>query len=222
MQEDLGDWYWKTSASGMTLRPAIENALSNYAEGRLLDAGAGNLLYKSVVEQYVDSYESLDIVDNDDLDYHQDIQDMDLGSNRFDTVFCRNVLEHVPKPQEAISEIKRVLKPGGIAIITVPHLAYLHNEPNDYHRFTEYALKNYCNRTGMGVVCVEPVGGLFSFLGYAIATLVLGLTYHLPVVSWPILLTNYLVQRVAVASDAITGNETYFPLNYLLIAEATD
>lgn len=218
MQDELGDWYWKTSASGMTLRPAIEDALERHAAGRLLDAGAGDLLYQPVVEPYVDSYESLDVIDNDALDYQQDLQDMDLDSGQFDTVFCRNVLEHVPRPSDSVAEIQRVLEPGGTTIITVPHLAYLHNEPYDYYRFTEHALREFCERADLEVVDIDPVGGLFSFLGYATATLGLGLTYHLPIISRVALLANYMVQRTVVTADRLTENESYFPLNYLLVA----
>lgn len=49
-----------------------------------------------------------------------DIQKMGAMSNAFDIVFCLHVLEHVRKDRDAIREILRVLKPGGVAYIMVP------------------------------------------------------------------------------------------------------
>jgi SAM-dependent methyltransferase len=37
----------------------------------------------------------------------------------FDLVYCRSVLQHVPQPQAAIREMRRVLRPGGIAYVSV-------------------------------------------------------------------------------------------------------
>ena len=58
----------------------------------------------------------------------------------FDAVFMMEVLEHVPEPQQALSEIRRVLKPGGRLILSVPFIFPLHEEPHDYYRYTKYGL----------------------------------------------------------------------------------
>jgi SAM-dependent methyltransferase len=49
-----------------------------------------------------------------------DIHQMPFGDNQFDVVLCNHVLEHVQDDMKALSEIKRVLKPGGWAILLVP------------------------------------------------------------------------------------------------------
>jgi SAM-dependent methyltransferase len=50
-----------------------------------------------------------------------DIQDMSrLGDATFDVVVCCHVLEHVPDDRKAMREIRRVLKPGGFAVLQVP------------------------------------------------------------------------------------------------------
>ena len=218
MQTELGDDYWRASAAELTLVPAIEAALAEHAEGRLLDAGAGNLLYRPILEDHCDAYESLDVSREAGIDHVQDVQNMELPSDRYDTVFCRHVLEHVPYPGRAMTELHRVLKPGGVAIVTVPHLAYLHNEPHDYYRFTEHGVRTLLGEAEFDEVTVEPVGGFCSFAGYSLATLVHGLTYHLPVVSTAAFAANAPLQRALVAADDLTGNERYFPFNYLAIA----
>jgi SAM-dependent methyltransferase len=49
-----------------------------------------------------------------------DIQNLGVAPESFDIVFCLHVLEHVRRDREAIREIRRVLKPGGVAYIMVP------------------------------------------------------------------------------------------------------
>jgi ubiquinone/menaquinone biosynthesis C-methylase UbiE len=49
-----------------------------------------------------------------------DAEDIPFKANQFEAVFCLEALEHVLKPQKAILEMKRVLKPGGYLIILVP------------------------------------------------------------------------------------------------------
>jgi len=49
-----------------------------------------------------------------------DITRLDLESASFDVILCSHVLEHVPEDRQAMSELFRVLKPGGWAMIQVP------------------------------------------------------------------------------------------------------
>jgi len=49
-----------------------------------------------------------------------DIHHIPFGENHFDVVLCNHVLEHVQDDIKAMSEIYRVLKPGGWAIMQVP------------------------------------------------------------------------------------------------------
>lgn len=49
-----------------------------------------------------------------------DLQDIPFPDATFDTAIAHNVLEHVPDDNKALTEIARVLKPGGRAILSVP------------------------------------------------------------------------------------------------------
>ena len=59
----------------------------------------------------------------------------------FDIVLCVNVMEHVYEFRRAFDNVHRALKPGGTALIGVPGYYPLHDEPHDYWRFTEHALR---------------------------------------------------------------------------------
>lgn len=54
-----------------------------------------------------------------------DVTDLPFEDGSFDRVILSEVLEHVPDDKKALSEVYRVLRPGGILVITVPN----HNYP---------------------------------------------------------------------------------------------
>lgn len=49
-----------------------------------------------------------------------DIHEIPFEADEFDIIFCNHVLEHVDDDMKALSEMRRVLKPGGWAILQVP------------------------------------------------------------------------------------------------------
>ena len=67
-------------------------------------------------------------------------------SNYFDTVIATEVLEHLYEPQRAIDEIYRVLKPGGICILSTRFIYPYHPGPKDYYRFTWDSLNSLFRR----------------------------------------------------------------------------
>lgn len=58
---------------------------------------------------------------------HGDVTRLPFAEATFDTVVCSEVLEHLPDDAAAARELYRVLKPGGSAIVTVPHADYPFN-----------------------------------------------------------------------------------------------
>ena len=74
-----------------------------------------------------------------------DMQDMPYADKSFDYVIADQVLEHVRKPWIAVEEVWRVLKPGGIAILTSCLLHPVHGIPHDYFRYTPAGLESLCD-----------------------------------------------------------------------------
>lgn len=73
-----------------------------------------------------------------------DIQELPVASDSLEVVISADVIEHIPNPNQAISEIKRVLKPGGMAIIVVPSLYKLdavHTEHVEEKRYSSHENK---------------------------------------------------------------------------------
>lgn len=50
-----------------------------------------------------------------------DVQELPYPDNSFDKVVCISTIEHVPDDRKAITEMMRVLKPGGLLLITTEY-----------------------------------------------------------------------------------------------------
>lgn len=61
-----------------------------------------------------------------------------IKENSFDAIFCTEVLEHVNNPFAAITEINRILSPGGYAFFSSPFNFRLHNPLPDNWRISEH------------------------------------------------------------------------------------
>ena len=94
--------------------------------------------YKDYFES-AESYTTSDI--EGDVDLILDATDMKfIGDGEYDCVFVSGVLEHIPDFMKAVSEMKRVLRKGGLIVIGVPFNQSLHST-DDYWRFSPYALE---------------------------------------------------------------------------------
>jgi SAM-dependent methyltransferase len=66
--------------------------------------------------------------------------DLPLRTAAFDAVMASDVLEHIEDHRRAVSEIARVLRPGGLAVITVPAHQWLFSRHDvALHHFRRYS-----------------------------------------------------------------------------------
>lgn len=78
------------------------------------------------------NYTTLDI-ESPLADIKADIRNLPLDDNSFDVIFCNHVLEHIPEDLKAMSELYRVMKPGGWGVFQVP---MKYNLAETYEDFT--------------------------------------------------------------------------------------
>ncbi len=198
----------------------FEGYLPRYLNGLTLDVGSGECPYRALAQRYASR---LVLMDHNAqpirIDLRGDIHYIPLLSSAVDSILCFQVLEHVANPFEGIAEISRVLKPGGILLLSVPHLSRLHELPHDYFRYTEYGLRELAKSGGFDVLELEPVGGLVSFLGHQ-----LSLAYL--TVFWPLrflrpltlFINKNLFTRFLTFVDKYLGFKSLFPQGYALVA----
>lgn len=132
------------SVSRISLGLELRRQFKRLKPGIVLDVGSSHSPYKKYIPHT--KYVRLDINEETKPDVCCDLHKIEWQSDYFDTVIATEVLEHLYEPPRAIDEIYRILKPGGICILSTRFIYPYHGvkEP-DYYRFTWDSL-NYLFR----------------------------------------------------------------------------
>jgi len=137
-------------------------------EDIVLDIGSGHPFQKGMAE-YKDLFEASRYYSLDyDFTYQPhavgDIHNLPFKDNSVGAIICKAVLEHVPEPQKAVSEMHRVLRQDGKIFVYAPFLHGYHGSDNyrDYYRFTKDGME-YLFRHFVGVKII-PVRGYLGTL----------------------------------------------------------
>ncbi len=128
-------------------------------QGKVIELGAlngGRREHASSADEYLLS----NILDGADI--WLDATAMDLEDQSVDGFVCESMLEHVPEPHRVISEVRRVLRPGGKLLLITPWMYPFHEAPGDYLRFSEPALVRMLE--GFNVLRVDPLGNFWTSL----------------------------------------------------------
>jgi len=110
----------------LSRRPEIQGRVLHFAPEAATDG---------VIRGIATEYLSADIEETADLE--ADITALPFSDDRWDVIVCSHVLEHVPDDTSAMRELRRVLAPGGWAIVVVPRV--LGNETDEDPTVTDAA-----------------------------------------------------------------------------------
>lgn len=169
---------WRHSVYGFNIynrRQWVAHYASRLPAGaRVLDVGAGVGQYRPLFARC--DYKAHDFGQEPQtvghytpLDYESDVLDIPVADGSFDVILCTEVLEHVPEPTKAVQEMARILRPGGIMLLTAPLGCLLHQEPYIYYGgYTPYWYRRFLNGAGCDIIAIESNQGFFSlFADYA-------------------------------------------------------
>lgn len=167
--------------TNLSVREAwLERVLQTIPSGRrILDAGAGECQYRRFCAHL--KYVSQDFAaydgkgngtglhrggwDQRELDIVSDITDIPEPDEAFDAVMCIEVLEHLPEPVKALREFFRLLRPGGILILSAPFCSLSHMAPfHFYGGFTRYFYEKHLAEVGFEIKHIEPNGNFFEYM----------------------------------------------------------
>jgi SAM-dependent methyltransferase len=110
---------------------------------RLLDIGSSTLAFRTVEQPHIDRHvfaplrargvevSHLDARPEPGVDIVADIATLEGVSSDYDVAICTSLLEHVVDRQDTTKNICRVLRPGGVLILTVPLRYPIHLDPID-------------------------------------------------------------------------------------------
>lgn len=136
-------------------------------EGRVLDIGCGDKPYEAWLDHRRVEHTGIDTHPGPRVDLVMASGEAwPVAASSYDAVICTQVLEHVSDLDATLSEIDRILKPGGAVLVTVPFIYNVHVQggTKDYRRFSHHGIRLLFS-DGYDVLEVRPEGGIGSTLG---------------------------------------------------------
>jgi SAM-dependent methyltransferase len=89
-------------------------------KGKLLDFSPTRCLYRKLKQHPAVTYIATDFANEFLADFQYDITNMPEPDDSFDLICCFHILEHIDDDRQAMRELLRVLKPGGVCLIQTP------------------------------------------------------------------------------------------------------
>jgi SAM-dependent methyltransferase len=167
----------RVNLNELFIRDAFAQAFADAAPGgRILDLGCGVKPYASFYEPHFTHCVAADYAPRrPDISLCVDAQSLPFADASFDAVLFSEVVEHVPRPADAIMEIGRVLRPGGMLVLSWPMHYSLHEIPWDYSRLTEFGMDSLCRAAGLEIVWLRRRGDAFAVSFEIVSHLMRGL-----------------------------------------------
>lgn len=139
--------------------------------GIMMDFGCGLKPYEPLfsVKEYigVDFKGEGETYAQHKVDIFYDGKTIPFSNDHFDSIFSSEVFEHIFNLDEILKELHRVLKPGGKILISCPFTFGEHEIPNDFARYTSFAIQDLFKKNGFEIEHFEKTGSYLE----AIATL---------------------------------------------------
>jgi len=147
--------------------------IDSYPTGILLDIGCGIKPYKNLFKR-VNKYIGIELPNtlsqSKVVDIYSDTLNLPFKDNTFDTILCTEVLEHVSEPKILFREATRVLKDQGTFVLSAPQVWGIHEEPNDFYRYTRYGLRYLAEQSGLEIINIFPTCGFWGMVGQRISS----------------------------------------------------
>jgi len=186
---------------------------ARHFRGKLVDIGCGTKPYRKMMGRFVEQHVGVDhrgsFHDPSKVDLFGTAYQVPADSGLFDSALCTSVLEHLEEPEQAIRECHRLLKPGGVAIYSMPFIWHLHEEPRDFYRYTKYGLAHLFEKSGFEVIEIKALSGFFTTFGTLLAYYVMRLNRGILRWTGLVPLMAFSFQLAAWGLDALSRDERY-------------
>jgi SAM-dependent methyltransferase len=147
-------------------REIFRNWISGLGTGLdVLDVGGRVQPYRPLLANRLHSYVAIDLRGTPVIDVVARGEQIPFATGHFDVVICTQVLEYVEEPVNVIREMHRVLKAGGVLLLSVPAMA-LRDGDEEFYRFLPFAVRHLLREFAESEVVAEggSIIGLFRTL----------------------------------------------------------
>jgi len=153
-------YYYVSTLTRKAYEEVIPSLLEKGKKYSILDYGCGAKPYEHLFEGHIEKYTGVDVGENPHADFNiQPGERLAFEDNTFDFVLSSQVLEHVKDVDQYMEECRRVLKSGGVLLLSTHGTWQFHASPYDYNRWTCMGLQYLIERSGFDVIDYKPILG---------------------------------------------------------------
>lgn len=194
----------------------------------MLDFGCGNKPYKSLfqVTEYVglDTHDSGHDHTHDEIDVFYDGKRIPFDDAYFDSVLSSEVFEHVFNLPGVLTEISRVVKPGGHLLITIPFVWEEHEAPYDFARYTSFGITSLLQEAGFEILVLKKttryVETIFQTINAYIVKGLFRSNRYVKVLLSPFLIAPFTI--LGLVFSRILPNDESLYSNLLIVAKKNE
>jgi len=222
----LGIWVNPAFIVRRRLLTGVRDISCKFIGGKLLDIGCGSKPYEHLFK--VNNYIGIDVEvsghnhNSSKVDKFFDGRSIPYGDDEFDWIFTSEVFEHVFNLEDLLSEITRVLTPGGKLAITCPFIWEEHEQPYDFARYTSFGLHDIITKHGFKVESSVKSSNYFETVMQILAMYMyhhcLPKNRYLMSILMPIIVSPFNIIGTLLGK-ALPNNNNFYLTNILIVVK---
>lgn len=188
--------------------------------GKVLDVGCGPVArYRHLFD--CTEYVKMDTEQDENVDVVGIAEAIPFPDGSFDSIVCTEVVQDVFEIIKAFSEFSRVLKKGGVLMVSSASIAKSDHAPGDYWRFTRHSFRKLSEDVGLRVEVLDQKGAFWSAMAQLwISYWILKLKVYGKWYERPFAVCASVLGKIAIWLDGFEKGttRTSFTNGYLMIA----
>lgn len=139
----IWDYSYLLLKNNLSVFQSFRDLIIRENKTKILDVGCGFKPWAELFDRQIVEYIGIDFDESTSLaDFTDSADKLSFKDNEFDGLIYSEVIEHISNLPEALKEMRRVIKKGGLVFISSPFVFPQHGIPYDFQRLTRFYYEN--------------------------------------------------------------------------------
>jgi SAM-dependent methyltransferase len=136
----------------------MKNTIKHHNNSLILEIGPKDHNINSILNVNNNIIETVDIINNNYTTYVCDLTlPNNIPKNKYDIIYCLEVIEHCSNPKQLLYELYQLLKIGGILYLSFPFNFRIHGPLPDNWRISEYGIKELLSQLNFNILSIHAL-----------------------------------------------------------------